>query len=271
MKKKIDIGIIGLGNMGAACSLAIKGLSRVCIYAYDQDKKKTAKYKKNFPVTKNSEELIAKSDIVLLAIKPQDIDTFLNKTKETFLKKSPLLITIAAGISTKFFERRIKGLRVVRVMPNLAAKVGESVSFMSKGKFAKKADLGAVKVIFSRVGEIIEISEKYLDKVTAISGSGPGYIYYFMDCLYKGALSLGFPKEVAKRMVMKTFLGAAKLVKEGGGDFSKWVERVSSSGGTTQAALKVWDENKFAKLIEKGVGAAHSRAKELNKKNVRIN
>ncbi|UCD15836.1 MAG: pyrroline-5-carboxylate reductase [Candidatus Omnitrophota bacterium] len=258
------VGIIGFGNMGATFAVAFQSKQRQ-VYVYDIDKKKTAG-QKGFIISESSRALIEKVEVVVLAIKPQDIKIFLNTIKDAFYKSKPLLITIAAGVSTKFFEKHIKGIRVVRAMPNLAAKVGQSMSFICKGKFAKEEDLAIAKDLLSSVGEVVTISQDYIDKVTSIAGSGPGYIYYFMDCLYKGALSLGFSKGLAKKMVIQTFLGAAALVKEEPLDFKEWVGKVASKGGTTQAALRLWQRNNLPVLVEEGIEAALLKAKKLNLK-----
>lgn len=263
MTKEIKIGIVGFGMMGSACGLALKRKGKKYIYIYDQDSQKTAGYK-NFYIAKSAEELIEKSDIVILAVKPQDIKTFLAETKECFIRRKILLISLAAGVSTKFFEKNITAVRVIRVMPNLAAKAGSAVSFFSKGKFVKNTDVISAQEIFSSVGKVFEISENYLDKVTSITGSGPGYIYYFLQCFYESALSLGFNQSLAKEMITQTFLGTADLVRAQSVDFKGGVKNVASRGGTTQAALAVWEKSHFKDLIESGITAAYLRAKQLN-------
>ena len=263
MSKKDKLGIIGFGNMGRAIGEALISKNNWDISVYDKYKKKT-KDTKNVTVAKTSEEVISSSKVVILAIKPQDIREFVQKAREYFVNKKPLLITIAAGVSTKSFQNFFKDIRVIRAMPNLAATVGESVSFLCKGKFAKKADLEIAKEIFARVGEVIVADESYLDKVTSVSGSGPGYIFYIMDSMYKGTLKLGFNEGAARKMVVQTFLGAAKLAKESGKDFQCLVKEVASKGGTTEAALKVFNSCQLDKIVEKGINNAYRRAKEIS-------
>lgn len=264
MKRKGKIGVIGFGNMGMACTAALlENKAGWQVYIYDKDKAKLKKAKKAVS-TDTVDELLRKVEIVILAVKPQDIKEFIEKTKATLSQKKPLLITIAAGTSTRFFEKSVKGLRVVRVMPNLAAKVKESFSFICRGKFAKAADLRIAKEIFSVMGEVYQGQESYLDKATSISGSGPAYIYYFMDCICQNAVSLGFSKTTARKMVARTFVGAAALFKAGNADFNLWIKKISSPGGTTQAALETWEKNNFKPLVAKGITAAYQRAKQLN-------
>ena len=232
------------------------------IFSYDKDEKKLVR-KKNIFVCKSLQEAIRSSKIILLAIKPQDIPSFLEEVREKI--SSSLLISIAAGVSTKFFEKRLD-TKIVRVMPNLAVKKCESISFICGGKNVKKEDLKLAGDIFSLVGEVVFVEEKWLDKVTAISGSGPGYLYYLLHLFYKSALSLGFKKILAKRMVEKTFWGAMKVIENSSLDFKEWFDKVASRGGTTQAAVNFWEEKKLGEIIKGGIKKAVERAKQLSLK-----
>lgn len=259
----IKVGIVGFGNMGGSCASALSKRSRYKIFIYDTDQKKRQKAK-SFFVTKDITQLIAAAEVVILAIKPQDIGNFLTQNKESLLKRKPLLVSIAAGISTSWFQGYLKGIRIIRAMPNLSAKVGESLSFVSKGKNAKKSDLAKAERIFSCIGEVIVVEEKRLDKVTGVSGSGPGYVFYFMESMYQGALRLGFTRKEAKRMITQTFLGAAKLAKASGEEFKTLIKGVASKKGTTEAALKVFKAGKVDKAIIKGMSSACQRAKKIS-------
>jgi len=263
MNKKIKVGIVGFGNMGSSCATAFSKRSQYEVLIFDSDQKKKIKTK-DFHTTKNIKELIAISEIVVLAIKPQNIATFLKQNKEALLKNKPLFISIAAGISLSWFQKRLLGMRIVRAMPNLAAKVGESLSFISKGRNVKKADLIRVEGLFSSIGRVIVTSEKCLDKATGVSGSGPGYVFYFMNSMYQGALKLGFTKKEAKEMITQTFLGAAKLAKASKKEFKTLIESVASKKGTTEAALKVFKAEKLNQIIAKGMSKACQRAREIS-------
>lgn len=265
MGRKIKIGIIGFGNMGSSCANALNVGSQYKVFIYDADRKKRRKAK-SFSVTKNIAQLITAAEIVILAIKPQDIGTFLARNKKGLLRRKPLLVSVAAGISISWLQGHLKGMPIIRVMPNLAAKVGESLSFISKGKNAKKSDLAKVERIFSCLGEIMVVEEKYLDKVTGVSGSGPGYVFYFMESMYQGALKLGFTKKEAKGMIIQTFLGASKLAKASKEEFKTLIKGVASKKGTTEAALKVFKAGKVDKTIIKGMSSACQRARTLSRK-----
>jgi pyrroline-5-carboxylate reductase len=258
--KKINLGIIGFGNMGSAIGWALKKNKRYKLYAFEKDPQK----QKNFKFSSNLWQMIKVCDVILLAIKPQDTVKFLNESKLYLLDKKPLLISIAAGLATNYFEKHLPRARVVRVMPNLAARVNEAVSFIAKGKYANQNDINCVKDIFSYVGKTFITQEKMMDAVTAVSGSGPGFLYYFMEAVFKSACDLGFNTKDAKAMVSQTFYGAAKLALESGKDFSLLVNEVASPGGTTRAGLDVLEGFKLRKIMEKTLLAASQRSVQLS-------
>ncbi len=265
MKKELKIGVIGFGNMGQSLAKTLAGESLYQVKVYDADKRKIKNIKK-FQIAKNTKELIEDAAVIILAIKPQDVVNFLKSNKDCLTQSKKLLITIAAGLPTKLYEDQIECLRVVRVMPNLAAKVGEAVSFICGGGFATKKDLAIAERIFSCIGEGAVVEENFIDKATSISGSGPGYVFYFMDIIYNQALKLGFDKEYAKKTIIQTFLGAVKLAKSSDKSFKDLVKGVASRGGTTEAALKVFKEKKIDKNISQGIIDAYRRAMELSGK-----
>lgn len=260
------IGIIGCGNMGQAL---IKGLkkkgqgSRLLIF--DKDKRKLSSIKKTYRIktAKSLEDLVSASKIIIIAVKPQDVSGVLATLRKAH--SSQLIISIAAGITTAFIEKRIGArVRVIRAMPNLAAKVSMGICALAKGRRATKADLAKTQNIFKSVGSCIVLSEKQIDAATAISGSGPGYIYYFLYCLQSAATKLGFSKEIARSLTFQTAKGAVTLLSSKD-DFLKLVNQVASKGGTTQAALKFLEKKKFKAAIEGATKAAKERAKKLSK------
>lgn len=264
-KKTLHIGIIGFGNMGQALGRALAD-HRWRVYAFDKEK---SKVKKSAHIVRCDRpfEVIGKVPVVILAMKPQDIPAFLKdgRIRAAFREHSPLVISIAAGVTTSFYQKRMPGIRVVRAMPNLAALKRQSVSFLCRGRYASQSDMSKAKRIFQCVGDVFSTNEPSIDNVTAISGSGPGYVFYFMDCLYQSALSLGFPSRVARKMTLKTFAGACSLITEGHtGDFKRWIEKVSSKGGTTEAALAVFDQYRLKSLVTKATHRAARRARQLN-------
>lgn len=263
------IGIIGCGNMGEAI---FSHLSDVCekstmLKVSEADPAKIdhiqAKYKVIVETDNNS--LVKFADVVILAVKPQDLGELLKKEVCCGISKNKLLISVAAGISTGYIESIVgKEIPVVRAMPNMAAQIGSSVTSLSAGKAAGPEHIKLAGDIFSTVGDCVEIDEKLVDAVTAISGSGPAYFFYLIESLVESALELGLDKETAGKLVLKTALGSAKLLEALQEDPAALRKKVTSKGGTTEAAFKIFNARKFKDIVTDAVKAAHERSKELS-------
>lgn len=273
MKKiKIDkrIGIIGCGNMGEAL---IKGLAQVSrkakslLIVSDADRIKSERMRRKYKVAvaENNESLADSSDIIILAVKPKDFDEAVGSIKSSLSRKK-LLISIAAGVTTRQIEGLLSGdIPVIRVMPNMAAVIGESVSSISAGHFAAKAHIRTAKDIFSSLGDIVEIKEDLVDAITAISGSGPAYFFYLVESLIEAAEGIGLTKETARSIVLKTLVGSGKLLEALKSEPSDLRARVTSKGGTTEAALKVFESRNFKDIVKEAAIAACNRSKALSK------
>ncbi len=240
------IGIIGAGNMGMAIALRIKGK------AFLSDKNK--RISDNITVA-------TRSDIIILAVKPQDIGEVLKEIKPYVKEK--LVISIAAGVTTFSIEKALPGARVIRVMPNMPAMVGKGISAVSRGRFSARRDLKIVFRIFSNLGEVIEVKEKMMDAVTAVSGSGPAYYFLFTHLLAKAAEASGLEKTIALKLARATFIGGAEVIKASKLSTEELVKKVASKGGTTEAALKVFKQEKLEAIIKKAVKQAAHRSKNL--------
>ncbi len=261
------VGIIGLGNMG--CAL-LKGLiesdaaNRNRLLGFDVDLKKCKEIKRRFHIliTKSIEELRERSDVIIIAVKPKDVTLVLDR----LYGEGALHISIAAGIKTQRIEARLGGSpRVIRVMPNAPALVGEGISAICKGRYATRGDLEVAKEIFLSVGDCLELDEKYFDLVTAISGSGPAYFFYLIEALIKAGESLGLKKDVLKKLVAKTALGSARLLIETKEEPQILRRRVTSKAGTTEAALRIFERAGTKKIIADAVRAAMKRSVELSR------
>ncbi|MFO8053133.1 MAG: pyrroline-5-carboxylate reductase [Candidatus Omnitrophota bacterium] len=263
MKKNITIGVVGFGNMGSASAEAISGAGGYQLLIYDQNKAKTRRAR-GFQKAKDIEEIIQGCQILILAIKPQDLDQFLRRNQNSIVKNKPLLVSLLAGVATKTIEAELPKVKVVRVMPNLAIKVKEGFTFIAAGSLAAKNDLKQVKKIFSLMGEVVEGKEALIDKITALSGSGPGFVYYFMESFYKAAMKMGFKKKEAKKIVAQTFKGASLLASQPDKDFFKLLRSVASPGGTTEAGISFFDQAKLSEKISQGIYKAYSRAKKIS-------
>jgi len=264
------IGIIGIGNMGGAIlnGLISSGAARKSdVIGFDSDAAKRASAKKRFgvPISKSISEVTAHCDIIILAVKPQSIDEVLKEIRSC--GKDRLYISIAAGIKTYHIEKELDlghRPRVIRVMPNTPALVGEGISALCGGRYAAARDIKTANEIFLSVGETVEAKEKYFDLITAVSGSGPAYFFYLKEALVGAAVRQGMDKTTAKKLVSKTGLGAARLLMESGDEPEILRQRVTSKGGTTERAIEVFERAGMRKIIERAVIAAMKRSKELS-------
>ncbi len=263
MNKKI--GIIGCGNMGEALIRGMMGggFSPKAIFASDIRKERLNYIKKKAKVNifSDGKKIAEKCSVIIIAVKPKDIKEILEKIRN-FLNKKKTLISIAAGISTKFIEKIVgKEIPVIRVMPNTPALVGKGVSAISKGKYAKRNHISIAKTIMKSVGSVFEIKENLMDKVTAISGSGPAYLFYFTEGLIKAAKEFGIPEDFA----LKTIFGSAKLLEETGEKPEILRKKVTSPGGTTEAAIGWLEKKNWKKILTQAIKKAKEKSKKLGK------
>ena len=261
MKKNV-IGIIGGGNMGEAL---VKGLYKkhgvhVCEANAPRVKYLKEKYK---GIVLGDLKVVEAASVIILAVKPQDMEVLL---KQIPVGKNTLLISIAAGLTTKFFEKHIGGkVRVVRAMPNMPALIGEGITGICGGQFASNVDLKLAQIILDSIGQTVLVKEAMMDALTAVSGSGPAYVFLFVEQWINAARKLGFDQNQAKLLVYKTLLGSAHLLEQSPFDAAELRLKVTSKGGTTQAAMDVFAKDKYDQLMGKALLAAKKRAKELAK------
>ncbi len=266
MKK---LGIIGLGNMGSAILdgvLRKKIFKPGSIYVNDIDKKKILKYQRlSVKALNYNSDIANSSDIIILAMKPQDIKSVLSKIRP-YLNRTKVLISIAAGITTSFIEKNIgTNIKVVRVMPNMPFLVGEGMSVLAKGKYADQKALKTAENIFMSSGKTLILSENKIDAVTALSGSGPAYIFLMVNACIKAAIKLGLNRSDATKLAVMTAGGSAKLLIDSGLDPQFLIEKIASKGGTTEAALKVFNSSSFDDIVFNALKAASVRSRELGK------
>ncbi|MDD5131330.1 MAG: pyrroline-5-carboxylate reductase [bacterium] len=263
------IGIIGCGNMGGTIAQGlIKNnlFKKQNVFICDKDKKKIAHLKKEIKVKSicPSVELVKKADIIILAIKPKDFDQILQKISKAVGTKK-LVISVAAGISTGHIEYFLGPVPVVRVMPNLAVVVATGMSAVCKGKFARGQHLLLTEKIFRSIGKTVVVPEPLMNAVTAVSGSGPAYIFEVMEDMIQAAMKAGLSKDVSEELVKQTVFGSAKMVIEGKDAPAVLRDRVTSPGGTTEAALKHMKQHHFAAVLIEAIQQAKRRAKELGR------
>lgn len=263
---KERIGIIGFGNMGCAIYQRIK--SRYTAYVFDKDKAKTDNLQR-INAACSLADLAAKSDCVILAVKPQDFDAVLAGIKRYIDKK--LVISIAAGIRTGFIEKFLADARVVRTMPNMPAKIGKGITCLAAGKSASKKDLAAAQKLFACLGRTLTVKEGLMNAVTAVSGSGPAYVCYYLESEKQNFLAdfqaaaegLGFSLKEAKFLAQATNCGTRAFLKKTKISPSQLMREVASKGGTTEAALEVL---RAGGSLKEAVKAALKRADALSRK-----
>ncbi len=256
------IGIIGCGNMGEALIKGLYAKHKVCVCETNAPRVKYLRSKYR-GIVLGDLKIVEAASVIIFAVKPQDMEILL---KQVPPGKDKLFISIAAGLTTKFFEKHLGGkVRVVRAMPNMPALIGEGITAISAGRYATAADLKTVKNILQSIGQVVIVKESMIDAVTAVSGSGPAYVFLFVEQWINAAKKLGFNEPQAKQLVYKTLLGSAHLLDQSPFEASDLRVKVTSKGGTTQAAMDVFSKGKFDQLMFKALLAAKKRAKELAK------
>ena len=260
------IGIIGAGNMGGAL---IKGLGfdpKNKIIASDVSKDRLEFLKKNYRIQiANSNIALAEiSDIIILAVKPKQIDDVLSQIKPV-VGSVKLIISVAAGITTKRIEQKIKKeVAVIRAMPNMPALIGKGVSAISGGRFAEQKHIKIALDILSSVGRAIQVDEDKMDIITAVSGSGPAYFFFLIEILIDITVKHSLDKKTAEEFAVGTAFGAASLAYKTKETPALLRKKVTSKGGTTEAAFRVFENEGLAKIFKKAIKAAIKRSEELS-------
>jgi len=237
------------------------------IIASDVDEKKLEGVQPLGVHTSSDNKLaVRQSDVVLLCVKPQVMDEVLAEIASEVDPKRHCVISIAAGVPIARIESFLpEGTPVVRVMPNTPAQVLAGASAIALGKNSTEQHRQIAHEIFSAVGLVVDVPEKLIDAVTALSGSGPAYVFVFAEALSDAGVNLGLPRDVALKLAAQTLLGAAKMLLETDRHPAELKDMVTSPGGTTIAALAVLEQRAFRGAIIEAVTAAHQRSKELAK------
>jgi pyrroline-5-carboxylate reductase len=263
------IGFLGFGNMGQAIFRGLIDAGTVppeCLVAFDIDEAKTTvAARSGGRVAPSAETLASDSDVILLATKPQHMESALEAIRPG-LSSDTLIISIAAGISIAFIQHILgKETHVARVMPNTPALVRAGTAAIATSDSCTSRDAQTAEAIFTAVGIAERTPEDLIDAVTGLSGSGPAYFFYLVECLANAAAELGMPAEQAERFAGETLYGAGRLLHDSGESAATLRERVTSKGGTTAAALESFRQAGLEKIVENGVRAAMNRSKELAK------
>jgi len=261
-------GFIGAGNMAEALLRGIfdAGILRParCIVTNRSNDERLARLSRTWDVrtTRDKAFLLAESDAVLLAVKPHDMPAVLDEIA-SFVTPHHLIISVAAGVSTEMIERRLGAVPVVRAMPNTSTAVRASATAIAAGRHAGPHHLAVVRQLFEAVGWVGAVPEPLFDVVTAVSGSGPAYVYVLAEALVDSGERAGLPRDVALALVAQTVLGAGKMLTEAGEAPTVLRARVTSPGGTTMAGLEALEEGGLRATVQAAVTAATHRAREL--------
>lgn len=264
----MKIAFIGGGNMGEAMLAAIlkKGLSHpqaISVSDISTVRRDLLRQRYGVHVTDSNLLAIKDKEAIVLAIKPQHLSEVLTELKGK-LKPSQLVLSIIAGAKMNTLRTGLAHNSVVRAMPNTPAQIGQGITVWTAGGEASKKQQEWASSILGAMGkEIYADDERYLDMATAISGSGPAYVFLFMESLTQAAVSIGMPQDMAQELVLQTVLGSAGFAQKSAKEFAELRKMVTSPGGTTAEAIKIFEEGHLNKLVQQAVAAAYTKAKKL--------
>jgi len=257
-----SVGFIGTGRMGSALVKAMKGLKRVgTITAFDVDSGRLESL--GVESASGAAAVAVKSDVIFICVKPKDVGSVLDSLGDSAAGK--LVVSIAAGVKTETIEGKLSGARVVRMMPNTPAVVGEMAAGYCLGETTREGDERLVEDLLSPGGVVVKVSEDLMDAVTGLSGSGPAYVYYIIDALAKAGVEEGLGREDALKLAAQTVKGAGEMILAGEGSAEELIDAVCSPGGTTIEGMKVLRESDITGVLAETVKAAIEKSKKLSK------
>jgi pyrroline-5-carboxylate reductase len=276
------IGIIGGGNMGEAFAGAMiqTGIfqpSFITISDIMPERLKILKKTYGINITQDNFMAFDLCDVLILAVKPQQMDdllTAISRHPNFSVRKRKLIISIAAGITIGKIETLLykslddnsrKMLPVIRVMPNTPALVLQGMSGMSSNQHAQQEEIDMTRKILEAMGHVIEFDEQHIDAVTALSGSGPAYVFYIIESMIAAGIELNFNYEDAKMLTLNTIKGSVALMEARSDTAEELRKKVTSPGGTTEAAFKILEKNQVKQTFIQAIIAAANRASELSK------
>lgn len=259
------IGFIGGGNMGTALMTGLLGKTKGLLASDKDPKKLEALQKAGIIAAKCNREVAEKSDVVVLAVKPNMYPAVIKEIREQDVSEK-LFISIAAGVSSKKVQELFgKEVKVLRAMPNTPALVGRGMTVLSGSESDGEEALGIGKEIFSAVGAVSVLPEKLMNAVTAVNGSSPAYVYMMIEAMADAAVRDGIPRSDAYRIAAESVAGAAEMVLKTGKHPGELKDAVCSPGGTTIAAVEALEENGFRNALIKAMDACTKKAEELGK------
>lgn len=261
-----SIAILGAGMMGEAILAGLLDEDREphTVLVGEKRPERAAELTEKYGVlVVDNTEAVMKADTVLVLVKPGDVAAVLAEVSH-FLTERHLVVSLAAGITLDFLAEHVPvGVGLVRVMPNTPAMIGEGMIALSPAEGVDPDRLERVEALLRAVGRTVVVPEKYQDTVTAISGSGPAYLFYVAEAMIEAGVTLGLPRALATELANQTLVGASLMLRDSGTHPSILRENVTSPGGTTAAALRTLDENKVRAAFIDALEAAKYRSEEL--------
>lgn len=267
---QLRIGVLGAGNMGSAI---MRGLlkakhvepSAICASDVSQERLSELNRELGIATTKSNRELLERSDVVLLAVKPQMVGPVMSEVGANW-RDAQLLVSILAGVSTEVLESSLPAsARVIRTMPNTPAMVLEAATGVARGARATAADLAIALGMFGCIGTAVEVPESMLDAVTGLSGSGPAFVLLALEAMADGAVRVGMPRAIALQLAAQTIVGTARMVLQTGEHPAVLKDRVTSPGGTTIAGLMELEAAGARHAFASAVARAAERSAELGR------
>jgi len=265
----MKIAFIGAGRMAEALIARLKGHS---ILASDISAQRLQSLGKKYKIgtTSDNAAALAFGDIVILAVKPQQMAEVLAGLKGQGSRGrgqgSKIIISIAAGIPLGYLHKKLPGMAIIRAMPNNPCLIGEGITALAGGKRTSVKDIKKAGVIFKSVGQVLEVPEKWMDAVTGLSGSGPAFVYQVIEGLIDGGRKAGLPKALAAELALQTLIGAARTAKASGSTPAELTAMVASPGGTTIEGLAVMKKQRTAHSLSLAVLAAAKKSALLTKR-----
>ncbi len=261
-----SVAILGAGAMGEvlAGGLLRAGwqVSDLILVARREERRRQVAENTGIAATLDVVEAIRDKTVLVVAVKPADVDALIAQI-EGAVRPDHIVLSLAAGVPTARFEESLAGVAVVRAMPNTPAQIDQAITALCGGAHAGEASLSAAEKVLSAVGETIRLDEYLLDAVTAVSGTGPAYVFLLAEALTEAAIREGLPRHAAERLVKHTVRGAGMLLTAVAEGPEHLRGQVTSPGGTTAAAVHVLEERGFRALLEDAVRAAAARSREM--------
>ncbi len=267
----MKILIIGGGNMGLTYAQSflrshITVKEDMMILEKSPEKAEELSKKDIGTVYGEPENCIRAADLVILAVKPQDSEALFQGLRP-LIDSQQVFLSIMAGVRMETIAEQLGARKIIRAMPNLPAQIGMGMTAFTSSDEVTRIELVMVQNLLNTTGKTVYVAqESAIDAATAISGSGPAYVWYFMEAMMSAARDMGFNQSESELLVSQTFRGAIELYDKSDFSCEEWIEKVCSRGGTTEAALRSYTENALRNDIIEGANAALSRAVELGKK-----